>query len=166
MRKFDPEIIRQQIDNLLVAFPEMAEDEILRADMIEAETDFNSYLRMLERKRREAITNAEALRMNIDLDRQRKEKFERRDEAIRSAMFKAMQWGELKKVELPEATLSIRAGTPKVMVFDEAAIPDELCRFKREVDKAKLKEALLDLTKPVPGATLSNAEPTIAIRIK
>ena len=30
-------MVRQQIDNLLLALPELAEDEILRPDMVEAD---------------------------------------------------------------------------------------------------------------------------------
>jgi len=44
-------------------------------------------------------------------------------------------------------------------------VPDEFCRFKREPDKTKIKAALADL-KPVPGASLSNAEDTLAVRVK
>ena len=69
------------------------------------------------------------------------------------------------RIELPEATLSIRVGMPKVVVTDEAVLPDTLCRIKREPDKTKIKESLL-AGNAVEGAVLSNAEHTLTIRTK
>jgi hypothetical protein len=47
-------LIHQQIVNLLLQYPELEEDDQLRADMIERETDTLEFLAMLERKRQEA----------------------------------------------------------------------------------------------------------------
>ena len=103
--------------------------------------------------------------MNVDALRARAARFERREQAIRDLMFRMLELAHLKKLEMPEATVSVRVGVPKVIVTDEAALPDEFCRIKREPDKGKIKAALAEL-KPVPGATLSNAEDTLAIRVK
>lgn len=165
MPRFDPSIICKQIDNLLIQFPELQEDEVLRADMLEGSTDLNAFLIQVERQRRDATTLADAIGIYVDELRSRKARFERRDEAFRSLMFKLLEWANLKKVELAEATISIRQGTPKVIVTDESMVPDIFCRFKREVDKVKVKEALA-AGKKVKGAELSNAESTLAIRTK
>ena len=101
----------------------------------------------------------------IDNWRQRQSRFDRRDEAIRDLMLKLLQTAHLKKLEIPECTLSVRLGVPKVIIVDEAQIPDEFCRIKREPNRTKIKDELSQF-KPVPGATLSNAEDTLAVRIK
>ena len=80
-------------------------------------------------------------------------------------MFQMLQLARLRKLELPAATLSLRNGTPRVIITDEAAIPDALCRFKREPDKAAIKTTIQD-GGYVAGATLSNAEETISIRTR
>ena len=165
MKRLDITIIRAQIDNLIAAHPEIDEDEILRADMIEGGTDLHEFLRDIERKRRNADTFVDALAIEITTLRDRRARFERRDQALRALMFNLLQWAEVKKVELPEATISIRAGQQKVVVEDENAIPNEYCRIIREPDKIKIKAALLEF-KSVAGAALSNAEPTLAVRIK
>jgi hypothetical protein len=163
--RLDPTVIKHQVDGLLAAYPELVEDEVLHLDMIEGSTDLIEFLRALERRRQEAIALVEALAMNIDALRARQARFEKRDQAVRDLMFRLLQIAHLKKLEMPEATLSVRVGVPKVIVTDEAALPDEYCRIKREPDRGKIKQTLSEF-KPVPGATLSNAEDTLAIRVK
>lgn len=163
--RLDPNQVRLQIDALILQFPELTEDDILRADMIEAETDLHELLRMLERKRQEACSLAGAIASNIAELGLRQGRFERREQAMRAAMFKIMQWADVRKAELPEATVSIRNGTQRVIITDEANIDDILCRFKREPDKTRIKEMLTTGTS-VRGAELSNAEPTLSIRTK
>ncbi len=161
--RHDPQIIRLQIEQLLRQFPELQEDDIPLA--LESETDATEYLRSIERIRQDAVALAKATDLVIDDLTQRKRRFERRDEAIRQLMLQMLQAANLRKLELPEATLSIRAGSPKVIVTDEPAIPDEFVRIKREPDKTKIKGALQDGTQ-VPGATLSNAEEYLTVRTK
>lgn len=161
--RLDPNIVRQQIVNLLVQFPELEEDEQLRADMIEGETDLHEFLSMVERKRQDAAELAGAVAGSIAQLELRQGRFERREQAMRSLMFKVLQFAELRKVELPEATVSVRDGVQKVIITDEAIIPDILCRIKREPDKLKIKD-LLKSGSPVRGAELSNAEPTLMVR--
>jgi hypothetical protein len=163
--RLDPAIIKHQVAQLLATYPELVDDEVLQLDMLEGSTDLVEFMRVLERRRQDAVTLSEAVAMNIDALAARRARFERRQEVVRQLMFQLLQLAHLKKLELPEATVSMRAGVPKVIVTDEAAVPDEFCRIKREPDKGKIKAALAEL-KPVPGATLSNAEDVISIRVK
>jgi hypothetical protein len=165
MMRLNPEAIKRQVEILLVAYPELADDEVLRADMIEGSTDMVAFMRALEVTRQQANATADAIAALIDSWRQRMARFQKRDEAIRALMFKMLQLAHLKKLELPEATISLKLGVPRVVIVDEQQIPDEFCRIKREPDKSKIKIALSNL-EPVPGATLSNAEDQLAIRIK
>jgi hypothetical protein len=153
-----------QVSALLADFPELMEDDILRADMLEGSTDLFLLLSQIEEKRQETLAFIEALEYRAAMLKERKDRFERRDEALRKLLFNLLQNAGLKKAELALATLSVRAGTPKIIITDEEAVPDELCRFKREPDKVKIKDAL---TKShVAGAALSNAEPVLSIRVK
>lgn len=163
--QLDVDHIRQQLSNLLLAFPELAEDDVLRADMIEGATNAHRFLEACERKRVEAKwMTASIADYQEELD-ERKKRFERREQAMRQFMFKVMEAADLKKVELPEATLSIRPGVTKVIITTEELLPIEMWRFRKEPDKTKIKEAIQD-GNPVPGAELSNAEPTLSIRTK
>lgn len=164
--RLDPNIIRQQIANLLLQNPELSEDEILRADMIEGETDAFDFLRMVERQRQEAASMAGAIASNTAELGLRQERFERREKAMRALMFKIMEAADIKKAELPEATLSIRNGQQK-LVGDASpySVPAQYTREKLELDKTAIKEALKSGT-TVTGFELSNAEPTLSIRTK
>lgn len=158
--------IRQQIGNLLVSYPELAEDEILRADMIEAETEAHEFLRIIERKRQEAASMAGAIAENIAELGLRQERFERREKAMRAIAFKIMETADLKKLEMPEATYSVRNGQQKLVGdANPEDMPHPYKRVKHELNRAAIKEALQEGIK-VRGFELSNAEPSLTIRTK
>jgi hypothetical protein len=164
--KMDTNVVRQQIDSLLLQYPELQEDDQLRADMIEGETDAHEFLRMLERMRQEACSMAGALATNIAQIEGRLARFERREQAVRGLIFKILDAANQKRLELPEATLSIVNGQQKLLgEADPASLPDSLCKIKREIDRKAVKEAI-KTGQTVPGFTLSNAEPHLAIRTK
>lgn len=152
--------LRQQIDALLIQFPELQEDEVLRADTLEGETNINAVLEKLVSMAGDAGAMAEAIKIRSRALSDRKGRFERREEAMRTLIQKIMERAELNKVQLPEATLSLSFRKPAPIVIDEAALPDEFCKFKRSPDLAKIKEAA---TLP-PGVTLSNGKHVLAVR--
>jgi len=163
--RLDPLVVQQQISNLLLLVPELAEDDVLRADMIEAQTEAHELLRKLETRRREATTLAAGINSTIEELSTRLARMWRREDAMRRIIFRIMELADLRKVELPEATLSVRAGTQKVIITDEAIIPDILCKIVRQPDKVRIKEMLKD-GQTVRGAELSNAESVLSIRTK
>jgi phosphosulfolactate phosphohydrolase-like enzyme len=77
-----------------------------------------------------------------------------------------MQSAEIAKIEMPEATLSLRAGQQQLIGdADPASLPDELCKISRSLDRTKIKEAL-KTGQTIPGFELSNSPPSLTIRIK
>ena len=95
----------------------------------------------------------------------RKERFGHQAEVIRAALCVAMAMADLKKLELPQATISRKPTPPKVIVTDEAAIPARFWKAADpRLDKKALLEALKTTAEEVPGAELSNGGETIAIR--
>lgn len=158
------DLVRQEIANLLTRVPELIEDDILRTDCIEGETSAFEFLREVERKRREAATMAGALATEIAQLGERQARFERREKAMRDLAFKIMQAGDLPKIELPEASYGVTRGRPKVIITDEAVLPDRYWRIKREPNITEIAATLKD--RPVEGAILSNAEPHLTIRTR
>jgi hypothetical protein len=163
----DPTTVRAQIDALRASHPSIWEedDDALVADMLEAETELLVFLGALVNRMNEATAYAAGLDYLISSLVARRERFNGREEAIRALVFKMMTWAEVRKIELPQATLSIRTGQPKVIITDEAALPDHLVRVKREPAKTLIRE-LIDQGVDVPGAQLSNAEPFLSVRVK
>lgn len=154
--------LRQQIDALLIQFPELQEDEVLRADTFEAETNIDAVLARLISMAGEAGSMVEAIKIRAQALSDRKGRFERREEAMRSLIQKIMERAELTKKQLPEATLSISFRKPAPIVIDETQLPDEFCKFKRSPDLTKIKEAG---TLP-PGCSMSNGKNVLTVRTK
>jgi hypothetical protein len=161
----DPRLIQHEIHNLLVQHPELAEDDQLRADMVEGQTDAFDFLSMLTRKIGQSKALAESIHDYAGDIQERAARIERRIDALKSLAFKIMHAADLKKAELPEATLSIRAGQQKVIIISEEELPPSCVRIKREPDKTAIKE-ILTSGHPVTGAALSNGEPSLSIRVK
>lgn len=165
--RLDAAFVLQQIDNLKREYPFIWDDgdDQLLTDCLSAETDFNEMLTVIVDRMRDAASMADGIASRVAELESRRDRYSRREQAMRVLAFKLMEFAELKKAELPEATLSIRNNPPKVLITDEDAIPDPFCRITRSPDKAKIKDSLTHGV-PVQGAELSNSEPSLAIRTK
>jgi len=163
--RMEASFVKQQIERLLVSFPEMADDEILRRDAVESETDATKLLSRLIRASKETEAQADGLKAYMGELGERQSRLARRGDAIRKIALDVLDAAGLPNFILPEATLTVRRGQPKVMVLDENAIPQEYTVTKTELNKSAIKEAMLNGT-IVPGAELSNSEPFLMIRTK
>lgn len=164
MKRIDPTYIQAQIQSLLARFPELAEDEELRLDMIEGETDAKILLEQLVRRMAEANSYDEGIGLYIKELSARRSRMHRRSEVARELMFKIMEAADLPKIELAEATLSIRNGVPKVIITDETLLPEQFVKVERTPKKKEIGDALKK-GEAVEGALLSNSESTLAIRM-
>ena len=165
--RIDPTFVRAQIELLRVTHPNIWDegDEQLLADMLEAETGLHEFLTVVVHRMLEADAFAAAVGQHISDITARRDRFRQRQDAMRALAFKLMQAAEVRKLELIPATLSIRAGQPRVIVTDEARLPPNCVRIKREPDKVAIKE-LLGRGEQIAGAELSNSEPQLAVRVK
>jgi Siphovirus Gp157 len=165
MLRINDAIIKQQLERLKLEFPDLIEDLDAWELSVESETDMVTFMRSLERQRQDTAGRVVGLEQTIDNLMARKERFQRNDAAMRSMMLGLLQNAQLRKMELPEATISVRHGVPRVVITDEADLPGEYWRIKKEPDKIKIKQAL-ESAAAVPGASLSNSPDTITIRIR
>ncbi len=156
--------IRLTISNLKTAHPELVEDDEAWLATLESETDFNEVLTDIVRRIEDAKALAIGTADRLEELQARKGRFEYRIHALREFAQKIMESAELKKLELPECTLSIRNVPPSVVITDEEALPDIACKFERKPSKTKIKELLA--TGPVAGATMSNGSTTLSLRVK
>jgi hypothetical protein len=162
----DPRAVRQQIENLKLVHPEVLEDDEAWLATLESETNFDEILTTIVRRIEDTKALVIGTKDRFEELKARKDRFEHRVETLRELAFKIMHAAELAKKELPEATLSLRAGTPQLIGDAEPDdLPDELCKISRSLDRTKIKDALkAGLT--VPGFALSNSQPSLTIRIK
>lgn len=162
----DPRAVRQQIENLKIIHPELLEDDDAWVTSLESETNCNDLLTQIVRLIEDAKALAIGTKERFEELKARKDRFEHRVETLRNLAFKIMQTAEIAKLELPEATLSLRAGTQQLIGdADPAALPDELCKISRDLNRTAIKDAL-KTGKMVPGFSLSNSQPSLSIRIK
>lgn len=164
MTRLDLSTLEREVASLLAAYPDLSEDEDLRADMLEGSTEVFDVLARLVDRLQHATAMREAVSARIATLTERRDRFGRQQEALRTVIQRVMSIADLRKAELAEATLSVRPGTPKVVVTDESELPEWFVRVKREPDKTAIKQALKD-GQFVPGATLSNAEEVLNVRV-
>ena len=157
--------VRNAITSLLAANPELADDEVLRADMIEGQTNAFEYLSRLVRAIGASEALDDGLAAYITELKERRSRLERRVHSLKTLIYKVMSAAGLSRAELPEATVFIRRGVKRVIVTEEEMIPREYLRIKTEVNKTKIKEAIA-AGDTVPGAVLSNAEDMLVINVK
>ena len=163
--RLDRDAVAREIEALLAAVPELNEDEDLRHDMLEGETGLHELVSRALDARADALGMADAIKKRMTDLRERKARYDRRTQALGELIQSLMEIANIRKLELPEATVSVRRAPDKIVIVDEAAVPPGFFRIRRELDKAALKKALA-AGEEVPGATLSNGGETISVRVK
>lgn len=142
----------------------IGDDDTAKADAVEGETSLHEAMyagvkRITELN--ELMNGISALIVDMET---RGKRFEVQRDNIRTALCAAMEAANLKKVEFPIATISLRAVPPKAEITDESKLPSKF--FKQPEPKLD-KKAVLDALKAkevVPGAVLSNGGMTISIK--
>lgn len=142
----------------------IADDDQAHADLVEGETGLLDAIRQAVNRLAEIEAHTEALSSLVKSYQERKARLENQADGIRAALAVAMGMAELKKIELPQATISRKPTPPKALILEEADVPTAF--WKPQPPKLD-KKAVLDALKAgeaVPGAQLSNGGETIAIR--
>jgi hypothetical protein len=118
----------------------------------------------------EAEALLKGLQAKIDEFTARKTLHENTIKAAKQWLFKIVEQLPPKKgkrtLRLPTATVSYTAGASKVVITDESALPFDMLSTTDPTPDRKAIRAELDAGRAVPGAVLSNGEPTISIRRK
>ncbi len=161
----DANFVKAEIAKLIEAYPELAEDETLLADMVEAETDATRIIERALLVKLEAETMAEAIKSREGDLYARRGRKERQAAAMKSLIKNVMQAARLPKMELPEATLSIIAGRKSVNVTSLEDLPQGFYRVERKADSKALMEAL-SKGETIPGAKLVTGDAGLMIRTK
>ncbi|MFC0245800.1 siphovirus Gp157 family protein [Falsochrobactrum ovis] len=160
---YDVTVLEREFADLIAAFPELAEDEDLRADTIEGETDAYRVLGKIVAIERDANSMITAINERAKELSARKERYTRRKDAMRALLLRLLKAADLSKVSLPEATVSVGKGRAGVEIIDETLLPDSVVKLKREPDRTAIKAAL-DAGQEVPGAVLKVGNETITVR--
>lgn len=120
------------------------DDERLFADMIEGETDLYKIVGRLHGQiasDTELLTGITTRQAELS---ERKRRLSDRVTATKCAIGQFLRAAKLAKIELPEATYSVRDGKPKLEVVSEDAVPEQFCTLIRKPVKAAINEAFAD----------------------
>ena len=153
------------IDAMLAAYPELMEDEELRADSLEAETPLPELMSRLVRYRQERLALAEGLNGYIKDLTERRDRLAKGGDAFKELMLKLMSAANLPKLVLEEATISISKGRETVSITDIDALPQGTFKLIRQPDKAAIK-AQIDAGEDVPGAAIVHGENSLTVRVR
>lgn len=141
-------------------------DEETLADTIEGITDLHEILVAIIRSALVAEALATGLRGQIERMKERLERLEDRASKRRQIARDVMVECEIKKITAPDFALSIRPGSPSLVVNDETAIPST---FWVPRDPRLDRQGLLDALKrggSIAGVALSNPQPVLSVRSK
>jgi len=160
---YDVTVLEREFADLLAAYPELAEDEELRADMIEGSTAAFDVLTRLVNIERDADSMSKAVAGRISDLQARKQRAEKRRDMARTLMLRVMHAAGIRKAPLVEATVSVSKRRDSVEIVEEAKLPRDCVKVTVAPDKTAIK-ARLDAGQAVPGARLKVGEPMITVR--
>lgn len=189
MSYIDPIREAQAAKAMLDSIRAMDPDDALILDTVEGETNlFETIDAVLARMATDdaLVRGCDAVISDLET---RRERFKARIKSDRALIEQALMIAEIDtKVERPAGTLSLTKRAPVLVVETEAEIPaqywkagapsldkkalTEALRERRKAidalpeDPDARAEALAALPPEIPGATLSNAAPSLSIRVK
>lgn len=161
----DAEFVKTAMRSILAKYPEIEFDMDLRLDMLEGETDLFVVVSQAVKERAEAIAFEKAIDGMIDDLSLRAVRYKDKAEGLKSLIQMLMAEANVKKITLPEATISTVKPRTSVDVLDVDALPQGYFKTERKADKAAIKAAI-ETGELIPGAALVTGEPSITIRVK
>ncbi len=151
-------------DRIRAQDPEI--DERTLADTVEGLTDLHQILEAIIRSALEDEALGVGLKGRIAEMEERLARFQDRASKRRQIAKDVMLELNLKKLQAPDFTASIRPGTRALMVIDEAAVPS--IYWEPRDPRLDRQGLLIDLKQgaEITGVSLSNPEPVLSVRTK
>ena len=141
-------------------------DDLTLADTVEGLTDLHEIVAAIMRSALVSESLADGLKLRIQEMQGRLERLQDRASKRREIVRDVMVDTGITKIAAPDFTLSVRAGTPSLVVIDEKQVPP--CYFEARDPKLNRQAVLSDLKQGVSieGVALSNPQPVISVRTK
>lgn len=151
-------------ERLRAAEPDI--DERTLDDTLEGLTDLHEILATIVRAALVDESLVRGLKDRIVMMEGRLARLQERADKLREIARDAMVETQIKKITMPDFTISVRAGIPALVVVDEKCIPKDYYvprdpRLNRQALLADLKSG-----RSVAGVALSNPTPTLSVRVK
>jgi len=150
---------------LKAAYPEVAGDDDAVRDLIEGETRLHEILGYVLRSIMDDQTMSAAIAERSKDLQGRKQRIDARIQRKREMCEQAMQEAELKRYEGPECTATLSERKPSLTVYAADELPETFLIMEPKADKTAIRSAL-EKGEAVPGATLTNAAPSLTLRTR
>lgn len=155
------------INNLRSDLGEHDQDETLRSDMIEGETDLDAVLSKLVRRYHVAKADgvgAKAAKADlVSRYDARIASADKRQAALRNMMRMVLEASDLKGRKLPEGSISLTPGKASLVLADDFSPPQGYRVEKIEPDTKAIKSAL-ESGAVIDGASLQIGNPIVTVR--
>lgn len=140
-------------------------DEQTLADTTEGLTDLHELLAAIVRGALEDEMLADALKARMIEMAERRERFQHRAEKRRELARDVMIEADVKKLQMPDFTASLKNAPPHVVVTDENLIPETFWEMRPHLRKNDLLAVLKDGVE-VEGVALSNSGMSLSVRTR
>jgi hypothetical protein len=145
----------------------LEDDEQLKVDMIEGQTDLFDVVRAILNANEDDEGTIEVLEQQIGARQIRKDRAKARIERRKQAITSLMDCAGLTKLQLEEATLSLRTLLPRPKVADADALPpafvNETIIRKPDLDAIKVA---VEQGAEIPGVVMTNGSSSLTVRRK
>jgi hypothetical protein len=141
-------------------------DERTLADTVEGLTDLHEIVVAVIRSALEDEALASALKCRLSDMQDRLSRLQDRASKRRQIARDVMTELDLKKITAPDFTVSVRPGTPSLVVINEDAVPSIYWQpSEPRLNRQKLAIELKDGAE-IEGVALSNPEPVLSVRTR
>jgi hypothetical protein len=161
----DVHFLEQEIANLIASYPEMEEDDSLKADMIEGSLDAEKVMSRIMSHLFEAEEMLDGMKPRFEDLTERKKRWERRKEFCRALAQRVLEASGRDKIVLPEASVAKSKGRDSIEVTDLSKLSQGFYVTERKADKDAIKKAL-DNGDDVEGARIVRGAYGIRISTK
>lgn len=170
MKTWDVQYLRQQLMLLLHDAPELREDEQLRIDVVDSETDIIDFIKRLVNDIQDANALIDGTENRIKELEARKSRFELRVDKLKQIVHLLLQELDLKRpLQLSAATVYLQKGQPKLIgdfdVRNHPDLPEEYTWTTRGISKSAIVAAL-KAGKDIPNFHLSNPGTVLMMKVK
>ena len=164
-------LLRSEVHQYLILADELKtrygaiDDETLR-DTLEGLSDLPELIQQVIRSSLDDEAMVNALKLRISDMQERLDRITSRSEKKREIACWAMSTAGIDRLMAEDLSVSLRQGSPKLEILDEAEIPGHfLIPVRPRIDRAGML-ACLKLGEAIPGAVLVDGQPHISVRVK
>jgi monoamine oxidase len=150
-------------DQLIAAWPDLEDDHETLLDSLAGLDDFEEQIIATMRHVAEREAHAKAMGDLIEGMQARKQRLESGAKWLRAAVLHAMTEAKVPRIKRPDMSLSVGAGKPRLVIIDDAAVPEALCRIERTPNKKEIAQWLSEVDGMPNWAKWEEAKPFLSV---